>query len=128
MSIHETALLHVALMQKTREHAEEFFGSILNLACTKEFVLSKDLSDQVFGRNEAVEVMVFGNEKCMFEVFIVENAPVPVMMQHVCVDVGDKDLFLKRCENKGLLPFKVKKGEKTLLFVRDKAANLYEIK
>jgi catechol 2,3-dioxygenase-like lactoylglutathione lyase family enzyme len=123
----QTEIKHVALQYKDKAQAKIFFKDILGLSLIKNFKLSDELSRQIFGRSEEVEVIVYGNNSATFELFINEKKQSSVF-EHICINIDNKEDFIKRCKKHGLNPFFVEKGEKKLLFLRDFADNLYEIK
>ena len=123
----ETVFLHSAVHSDTKKHAQIFFEDILGLKQLKGFSLDENLSQKIFAKNDPVDIIVYGNDNMQIEVFIHSSKPEPSYV-HLCVLVQDKQQFIDRCIAKGLHPFKVKKGDKFLLFVRDFSNNLYEIK
>jgi len=117
---------HVALQCNDKEKAEIFFKNILGLTLKKRFTITKELSEAIFGINESVDVEVYGNNETVFEIFIFQTE-VKHGYGHVCIEI-DKKEFLYRCKQYGIKPIVINKGEKNLLFVKDFAGNLFEIK
>ena len=118
---------HVALQYKDRSKAEVFFTKVLEIPLKKTFTVSKELTKAIFGIDEEVLVDVYDNEKICFEVFVTKKRT-KYSYEHTCVEIKDKDGFIRRCKKYGIEPIFVKKELKTLLFIRDFADNLYEIK
>jgi catechol 2,3-dioxygenase-like lactoylglutathione lyase family enzyme len=118
---------HVALQYPDKEAARVFFAQILGLHLMKAFTVSAELSQKIFKRIEAVEVVVYGDGFCRFEVFI---APVveKTGFEHIGIELQDKQGFIRRCETYGVEPWVVKKDGKELLFVKDFVGNLFEVK
>lgn len=125
--IKKVNLNHVAMQCSDRERASIFFTEILNIPKIREFSLTKELSSEIFGIEKSVEVDVYDNEKLRFEVFIIDIES-KSGFEHICIEIDDKKEFINSCQENGLKPFIVKKGERNLLFVRDFSSNLYEIK
>jgi len=123
----KTVLKHVALQYSDRKQAEIFFTKILGLQLKKTFTLSKELSNEIFGTNEEATVDVYANDYSYFEIFITKRQT-KYNYEHICIEINDREEFVKRCEKYGIEPIFVKKGEKTLLFIKDYAGNLFEIK
>jgi len=119
--------IHVALHYYDRKQAEIFFNKILKLPLKKTFTISKELSNSIFEINEEVIVDVYGNGEACFEVFITK-IQTKYCYEHICIEINDKKEFIKRCNNYGIKPIFVKKGVKTLLFIKDYVGNLFEIK
>jgi len=123
----KTKLLHVALQYTDSEKADIFFTKILGLTLEKEFSISEDLSNQIFQIKENVHIKVYGNEHAKFEVFITKK-PQNIGFEHTCIEIQNKENFIERCKRYDIKPMLVKKGEKTLLFVKDFSNNLFEVK
>jgi len=125
--VKETFLNHIALQCSDSEKASIFFNKILGLKLEKKFVVSKDLSEDIFGVFQEVEVYVYSNNNMKFEVFINQNKENHVY-EHLCLEVESKKDFIESCNNYGLKTIIVKKNGKDLLFVKDFSGNLFEIK
>jgi len=123
----KTTLQHVALQYTDSKKADIFFTKILGLTLEKEFCLSEDLSNEIFKIRENVDIKVYGNEQVTFEIFISQK-PKNISYEHTCIEIQNKEKFIERCKRYNIKPMFVKKGEKTLLFVKDFSDNLFEIK
>ena len=123
----ETLLNHVALQCFDKEKAEIFFTRILGIPKVKNFTVSENLSKDIFGLNESVDIDVYANDNIRFEVFIGKESITPTY-EHICIEVGNKIELINRCKKYGIEPLIVDKDGKDLLFVRDFSNNLYEIK
>ena len=123
----ETFLKHVALQYTDKKQAENFFIKILNLTLKKSFTLSKEISNDIFGIKEEVIVYVYANKKTYFETFITKTQTKHAY-EHVCIEIKNKEEFIKRCKKYDIEPIFVKNGGKTLLFIKGYAGNLFEIK
>ena len=123
----KTKTIHVALQYNDRKQAEIFFTKILELPLKKTFTLSQELSNGIFGIEEEVTVDVYGDDNSCFEIFNTK-AQTKQGYEHICIEINNKEEFIKRCKNYGIEPILVKKGLKTLLFIRDFAGNLFEVK
>lgn len=123
----KTTLQHVALQYIDSKKADIFFTKILGLTLEKEFCLSEDLSDRIFGIKENVDIKIYGDEQIKFEIFFSQK-PKNIGFEHICIEIQDKERFIERCNKYDIKPIFVKKGEKILLFIKDYADNLFEIK
>lgn len=123
----EVLLNHVALQCSNKEEAEIFFTKILGIPKVKNFTISEDLSESIFGINDSIEIEVYESGKAKFEVFIGKSNRTPGY-EHICIEVDNKKEFIDRCKKYGIEPLVIKKEGKDLLFVRDFSNNLYEIK
>lgn len=123
----DTKLQHVALQQVDQEKADIFFKKILGLELVKTFTLDRRLSEEIFGIPEPVEAVVYGNEQTHFEIFITKTKNIPGFC-HTCIEINNKEDFIKHCKENNIEPFFIKKDDRTLLFVKDFSKNLFEIK
>jgi hypothetical protein len=119
--------LHIALQNSDKKQAEIFFTKILKLPLIKTFTISDELSNEIFGFNQDVIVDVYGNEESCFEVFI-SKKQINKGYEHTCIEINDKKNFINKCKRYKIEPIFVKKGTKTLLFIKDFSGNLFEIK
>lgn len=125
--IDKPLIQHIALEYNEKSKADLFFCTVLGLPKVKSITLPKELSTTIFRIAAPVDIEIYGDDRARFEVFIC-NTKRHVTYEHVCLEVPDKDEFLTRCEKYGLKPFFVEKDGKQLLFVRDFAGYLFEIK
>lgn len=123
----KTMFKHVALQYSDRKQAEIFFTKILELPLKKTFTVSKELSNAIFGIKEEVIVDVYANDNSYFEIFITKTQT-KYSYEHTCIEINNKEEFIERCKKYDIEPIFVKKGDKTLLFIKDYAGNLFEIK
>lgn len=122
-----TIIQHVALQFNDETQAEIFFTKILGLSLKKTFTLPPELSNEIFGIKEEVEAVVYGNDHTRFEIFITKKQSKPIY-EHVCIEINNKEEFVERCKKFNIETKFVKKDLKTLLFIKDYAGNLYEVK
>ena len=123
----EALLNHIALQCSDSEKAKIFFTEILGLHLEKKFVVSKELSEIIFGIIKDVEVEVYGNDRARFEVFIIQTEE-NHGYEHVCMEIDDKKEFIECCKKYDVKPIIIDKNGKNLLFVKDFSGNLFEIK
>ena len=122
----ETKIIHIALTYENREEADLFFNKILGLKLTKSSILSEKLTEEIFKIKKETVIDVYSNDSSYFEIFI-SNVKNKHIFDHICIKVDDKERFIKKCKENKIKPIYIKKGEKTLLFVKDYAGNLFEV-
>jgi catechol-2,3-dioxygenase len=123
----ETILKHVALQYSDRKQAEIFFTKILEMRLQKTFTISEELLNKIFGIKEEILIDVYKNENACFEIFITDKQT-DYSFEHTCIQINNKEEFIERCKEYDVKSIFVKKGVKTLLFIKDFAGNLFEIK
>jgi len=120
-------LHHIALEYSKIEDARIFFKEILGLEEVKSFTLSAELSHNIFSLNHDVDVVVFADDQLYVEVFLTSRQK-PSSYEHICLIVENTKELFHRCHHQKLTILQVAKGEKNLMFIRDPAGYLYEIK
>ena len=123
----KTSIEHVALQNKNKNDAIVFYRDVLDLSLIKSFSLNEELSKSIFSINKSVEVLVFEGDNSKFEIFI-SNINLNLNFNHICIIIDDVEGFFMKCNKNNIKPYKVVKGEKELLFIRDHSGNLFEIK
>ena len=120
-------LQHVALEMRDENEAALFFTEILALSKLKSMTWSSEHNKAIFGNDEALELLMYGNEHICVEVFLT-GRPVTPTYRHLCLSVADRETFVSKCRAHRLTIITAQKGGRQLLFVRDFSGNLYEIK
>ena len=121
----KTNIKHIALNFNDELKADLFFNNILELPSIKDFTLNKNLSNKIFGINKNIKVKTYGNKNIVFEIFITEELS---GFEHTCIEISNKEKFIKKCKENKIEPMLIDKGDKILLFIKDYFGNLYEIK
>lgn len=122
-------LNHVALVCSSEQRADDFYEGVLGLRRIKSFVLSRDLAHRIFGIELERRVLVYGNDRFTAEVFIDDRSPErDTSFEHLCLEVKDREEFVKKCEAMHLDVNHIPKGDALLTFVKDYDGNLFEIK
>jgi hypothetical protein len=122
----KVSLHHIALQCENKEKAALFFTQILQIPKVKSFLVSSQLSQDIFGVDESVDVDVYDTGNIRLELFIIkEQTPT---YAHICFEVSDISTLLNRCEKYGLQSILINKEGKDLVFIKDFSNNLYEIK
>lgn len=122
-------LNHVALVCNSEQSADDFYQGILGLRRIRSSVLSQDLARRIFGIDRECQMLVYGNDRFIVEVFVAADSPGrAASFEHVCLEVEDVEEFVKSCEARGVTVNRVPKGDRLLTFVKDFDGNLFEIK
>ncbi len=122
-------LNHVALVCSSEEKSDGFYKDVLGLEKLQSKVVSSDLSKKIFDLDNEYQVINYGDENIRFEIFISEKSDfVEKRLSHVCLNIKNMSLFLKKCEENQVEISKIPKGENILVFIKDYDDNLFEIK
>jgi catechol 2,3-dioxygenase-like lactoylglutathione lyase family enzyme len=125
--IENVSLNHIALIGKSEKNSKLFFSNLLGLSLVKKFTLSKILSNQIFKINETINVLVYKNQEICFEIFL-QKYEQKDSYHHICIDVNNKEEIIEKCKINNIEYFKANKENKQLLFIKDLAGNLFEVK
>ncbi|MBW2058548.1 MAG: VOC family protein [Deltaproteobacteria bacterium] len=122
-------LQHVALVSRSEESAQRFYGDLLGLERTRSFHVSADLSKGLFDSELHFEALTYLKGEMHFEIFLIgEGQWTPPRFHHIGLEVEDLEGFLKRCREKDVQVMEVPKGNKTVTMIKDFDGNLFEIR
>lgn len=126
-------LLHVALVRSSEAASNRFFQDVLGLARTRTKTASAELCAQLFGREREHQLVYYGNEHLLFEVFVSDRSDFGETghlghLGHVCLEVDDPMELLARCVAAGIEVRQTVQGGSTVTFIADEDGNLFEIK
>ena len=122
-------LHHVGCVCSSLENAARFYEGIVGLKKIKSSTLNKELSEQIFNLSLECEMVTYGNDNFNIEIFVDPHIKKDKAgFGHYCLQVGDREEFLRNCESAGLPVKRVPKGDSVVTFVTDFDGNLIEIK
>jgi catechol 2,3-dioxygenase-like lactoylglutathione lyase family enzyme len=100
---------HIGLEVTDKEKARIFFEKILGIPKVRNFTISPNLAEAIFGKHKEIEVESFAKEDINFEVFITDKKVNP-LYTHVCLVIQNKQELIAKCKTYGITPNIVKKG------------------
>ena len=87
------------------------------------------LSKAIFNVDSELMMINYQSEQVHFEIFISDHSINDGrQIEHVCIEVDDLPIFLKKCDEIDIDISQIPKGDRTLTFIRDYDGNLFEIK
>jgi catechol 2,3-dioxygenase-like lactoylglutathione lyase family enzyme len=120
---------HVAVVNRSREEAESFYGGVLGLVKLYEFTVTSGLAAALFGFSGGMDVLVYGCGGMKLEIFITpECTPPRPPVPHICVQVKNRDSFLARAGRDGVEVISGDNDGNMVYFLRDFAGNRVEVK
>ncbi len=119
---------HVGCVYRSTEEAHHVLGHCLGLRLLRSFTLSPEGSRDLFGRDDALEVLVFGTDRRVVEALLVADHAPTRTVSHVALQVAQLEETLHRCEEGGLEVRSTWVGDHWVFFVADCAGNLFELK
>ena len=122
-------LHHVGLVCSSQERAGRFYEGILGLAKIKTAELPEEVTERIFHSAQRCLMILYEQDGLAVEVFVPEESPVRTgIFEHLCLEVREREAFLKTCEENGLEVRRIPRGDAFLAFVEDFDGNLFEIK
>jgi catechol 2,3-dioxygenase-like lactoylglutathione lyase family enzyme len=119
---------HIGITITDPIEIEDFYKELLGLELEREFMLSKELNQKIFGFYEDVPVYLLKNGDVNLEIFVTQ-LPSRKNYTHLCVELENREAFVEIAKQKGYRTVVLERSERPdLIFVRDKFGNLFEIK
>jgi catechol 2,3-dioxygenase-like lactoylglutathione lyase family enzyme len=121
---------HIALVSSSEEKANRFYKDGLGLKELRSMIIPAGLSKSLFGIDQELKVIDFGDERIKFEVFILKNEGAVSLrkLDHTCLEVEDREALLTKWKGLGFEVLQVPKGDSLVVFLKDGDGNLFEIK
>ena len=122
-------LRHVGLTCSSEEKSDGFYKDLLGLEKSEPKILPMPLSKAIFNVDTELLMINYQGDTVHFEIFITgHSVNRSRQVEHVCLEVDDLPVFLKKCDNLDVDVSQIPKGDRILTFIRDFDGNLFEIK
>ncbi|MEA2103584.1 MAG: VOC family protein [Candidatus Cloacimonadota bacterium] len=120
-------LKHIGITVNDKNDVKNFYQDLLGLKLKKEFKISKDLNQQIFGFYEDVPVYLLSDEDMEIEIFVT-HLPARKNYSHLCIEVEKRKMFIEKAKTKNYKCIVIQRDKSDLVFVKDKFGNMFEIK
>jgi len=121
-------LKHIALVSSSEERSDRFYMNLLGLKKVSSKTIPSMLSKQIFNLDCELKIINYANDNIHFEIFIDnQKGSKTNRIDHVCIQVGDLESFLEKCQAMALEILRVPKGDAFITFIKDDDGNLFEI-
>lgn len=122
-------LNHIGVVNQNEEQAVKFYSGLLGLSNTRSFILSPELSGQLFSVKREVKALVFEGDGIKIEVFIASDLRQAFPdFAHFGLLLSDFHAVLDKAAQAGVEIISGSSGDKTVYFLKDLSGNLIEIK
>jgi len=122
-------LVHIGLVASSEDNANRFFADLLGLEMTRRSELPGELARRIFGVTDGCEILYFGNDAMMFEVFVTGWAEkTERKISHTCIEVDGRADLLSRAEGMGFEVVEAPRNDYSIFFLADADGNLFEVK
>lgn len=119
---------HIGITITDPTEIEDFYKELLGLELEREFTLSKDLNQKIFGFYESVPIYLMKNGDINIEIFVT-HLPSRKNYTHLCIELENREKFVEKAKQKNYRTVVLERPERPdLIFIRDKFGNLFEIK
>jgi catechol 2,3-dioxygenase-like lactoylglutathione lyase family enzyme len=121
-------LNHIGLNIQSKTELVDFYQNILDLDFEYQFELNSDFASKIFGIEKQPEVFHYKNEHLSLELFVYPDNYRQVFA-HICIEVTDREIIAEKCKNARYPVTRIERKDKPdILFIRDKAGNIFELK
>jgi len=121
-------LNHVGLNVKSEEEIVNFYQNILGFHSEYQFELPAEMCDNIFGVNKQLKVYSYKRDDIFLELFIHSENP-GNSFSHICLELEDRESIATKCEQSKYQVIRIKRVDRPdILFVKDKAGNIFELK
>jgi len=121
-------LNHVGLNIQSEEETVNFYQNILGFHFEYQFDMPAELGNNVFGVNKQLTVFLYRKENILLELFV-HSVNCAKRIAHLCFEVKDRESIATQCEEGKYQVTRITRmGKADILFVKDKAGNIYELK
>ncbi len=121
-------LNHIALNIQGRKELIDFYQNILGFHPEHQFDLNLDLATKIFNIEKQPEAFLCKNDNLVLELFIYQEITTQGFA-HICLEVADREKIAKKGEQTGYPITRIQRKDKPdILFIRDKAGNMFELK
>lgn len=122
-------LIHIGLVASCEDNASRFYHELLGLALTRRSELPEALASRLFGLEKGCEILYFGNDAILFEVFVTGwPEKTERKISHTCIEVEDRGGLLARAGKLGFEVIEAPRNDYSVYFLSDRDGNLFEVK
>lgn len=120
---------HVGIVNKSEDQAVQFYRDFLGFEITKDYNVSRDLSEQLFAVSREIKLLAFEKNGIKIEVFICPDCKQSSPdFRHIGFLLDNLSDLIEKAPRAGIEVIMGKTKEKTVYFLKDFSGNLIEIK
>jgi catechol 2,3-dioxygenase-like lactoylglutathione lyase family enzyme len=120
-------LNHVGINIARIGEIQHFYKNILGCVPERNFPVPLDISQQFFGIDNKTEAYIVRYEDMLLELFVYDK-PLKTGYAHLCLEVKDREKIVRKCVEVGYPVMRKERENGDLLFIKDKAGNVFELK
>jgi len=119
-------LKHIGLNIASASEVDYFYRGILKCWPENNTEVSEGLSKEVFQQDGDANIFTVRNSELTFKLFLTEKGQENAF-NHLCIEVGDREHIAEKARAFGYPVVRIKQDSDELLFVKDKAGNIFEL-
>lgn len=120
-------LEHIALSITDPGEIEQFYYNILGMNELKSFLLDKFLARDIFGIEEAINVVHLQKDNLILEIFVVKEQ-CDQRFSHICVSTSHRKEIVQSAMKQSYKCIRITRPHADLIFISDRSGNLFELK
>lgn len=122
-------LNHIGIACRSSLSSDRFYKELLGLEKRRERLVPARVIKDIFNIDQETLIIDYGNAQLSLEVFVVPGLEETRPVSHLCLEVTDRDGFLKKCAAMRFKARQIARNDGTaIVFVEDDDGNQYEIK
>ncbi|VAW28893.1 hypothetical protein MNBD_BACTEROID07-354 [hydrothermal vent metagenome] len=120
-------LNHIGINVANAGEIHRFYQDILGFLPQRSFPIPREIAQMFFGIDEATEAFILLKGTLMLELFV-HDKPLESGFAHLCVEIENREDTARKCAAGDYPVIRMKRENGDLLFVKDKAGNVFELK
>ncbi len=120
-------LEHIALTISNIEEVKNFYVDILEMKELKNFVLKKELAQNIFNINKDTSAFFLQKDDVFLEIFV-SDEKLKQGFNHICISVKDRENLVEKSETQNYKCIRIEREFSDLIFIKDKSGNVFEVK
>lgn len=120
-------LNHIGINIADAAEVQHFYQNVLEFLPERSFPIPRKISQMFFGIDVEAEAFIVKNKTLKLELFVYDE-PLKSGYAHLCVEVDNREETVRKCAEKGYPVIRMKREKGDLLFIKDKAGNVFELK
>ena len=121
------ALNHIGINIADTHEIKYFYEDILEFVPENNFPVPLEISQQFFGIDNKTDAHIVQSEDLLLELFVYDK-PLNTGYAHLCLEVKNREKIARKCIENGYPVMRKEREKGDLLFVKDKAGNVFELK
>ena len=120
-------LNHIGINVANVGEIHHFYQDILGFLPERSFPIPREIAQMFFGIEEETEAFILSNGVLRLELFVYDK-PITSGFAHLCIELENREETARKCAASGYPVMRKERENGDLLFIKDKAGNVFELK